>query len=419
MSSDNDEFFRALKTANVLVNNSTILQTSTPALSTFANKIRYLEWSLKKSEPKLFSDPEVRYLKNGLDKLDVLTNSYQANPQAVSQTDFDNAINELLIKFTPPRNINIEYDNVGEVIESVRDSSKLIIDDLSAQVTAERSHLAKLRSSQREVEKKVDELNALLSEQKGRITSLSDNYNKEFNAELEQFRAKHGVQRDDFEVQFQKITNGIELSNAKLVQQRSNDLDDELTEILGECETARMKSQGLVKEINDLYGIAGSNVMSGDLLKQAGEERTTYIWYSRIAMFFYLAAPSILFYLLAIKNGIQTDNLEALLKRAPLAAVFLIPAWYISGLAQKHRRVEVALRSLGLRLAAFEPYLAHFDTEEKNELKRQMADKFFDAQISTETTKSLNSKEISNYLDSVVGPMEKIIDVVKKNTGAK
>ena len=81
-------------------------------------------------------------------------------------------------------------------------------------------------------------------------------------------------------------------------------------------------------------------------------------------------------------------------------------------MAQRHRRVSVALRSLGIRIAAFDAYLANFSDEEKNAEKQKMTEVFFDAKISSDRTLPTDTKDVGKALDQLTGPLGKIVGIL-------
>ena len=167
------------------------------------------------------------------------------------------------------------------------------------------------------------------------------------------------------------------------------------------------EAKGVLAEINKIYGIAGNNALSGDFAKTAKEENNSYVLFNRFASFFYILIPASLIYLWYDLLGSGELSLSNLLFRLPISFVFLAPAIYFGNLAQKHRRVSIAFRSLGMRIATFDAYLATFDKTEKNEEKTKMASVFFDARISSERKNDTTYKDVGKALDQMSGPIEK------------
>ncbi|WP_108819344.1 hypothetical protein [Pseudovibrio sp. Alg231-02] len=415
MKSENEQFSEALRIVEILENNTTILQTDNPQLLNFANKVRYLNWSLQKSEPNLFSEAEVRFLLKGLDNLYSVSETLLKSPQSVVLSDYDNPINELLLKFSPPRNIIVENDDVDQIINRARINTKEITEGFEKEAQHLKSQLATSKRRQATLDKQISDLQLLLSEQKGQISNLSGVFKTEFSGVIDQVRAENKVQRDDFEVRFTKISNDIEQNHSSFIQERRSVLEEQISELIDGVTDARQKSEELVKEINGLYGIAGSNVMSGDLLKQAKDEREEYKFFSKVAIWLYIASPLSLI-LLVFFNDIDLNDYMSLIKRLPVAALFLLPAFFVSGIASRHRRVEIDLRSLGLRLAAFEPYLAQLSEEQQSNLRTEMAEKFFNYKISNEKHGDLNSKQLGKQLEGLISPIDSLMEMLKKHT---
>ncbi|MGA9411033.1 MAG: hypothetical protein WBV78_11390, partial [Roseobacter sp.] len=80
---------------------------------------------------------------------------------------------------------------------------------------------------------------------------------------------------------------------------------------------------------------------------------------------------------------------------------------------QRHRRVATALRSLGVRVATFDAYLANFELEERNNLKAKMASVFFDASISPDRIRNASSRELNKNIELFSDTLANFEDVLK------
>ena len=171
------------------------------------------------------------------------------------------------------------------------------------------------------------------------------------------------------------------------------------------------EAKGVLAEINKIYGIAGNNALSGDFAKTADNENDSYIKLNRFASFFYVATP-IAFIIVWIYFMWREPVITFDVLLRPFAVlVLLAPAIYFGNLAQKHRRVSIAFRSLGMRIATFDAYLATFEQPAKNEEKTKMAAAFFDAKISSDRSSETSYKDVGKALDQMSGPIEKIAKV--------
>lgn len=108
-----------------------------------------------------------------------------------------------------------------------------------------------------------------------------------------------------------------------------------------------------------------------------------------------------------------------LISKLPIAAIFLLPAFYLGNVAQRHKRVSVALRSLGVRVSTFDAYLANIEPTEQQKIKAEMANVFFAAQISPDRIRSSNSKEVSQTRDLMTAALDGVKGVVRSSGGGQ
>ena len=92
---------------------------------------------------------------------------------------------------------------------------------------------------------------------------------------------------------------------------------------------------------------------------------------------------------------------------------FFVPAAFFGSNAQRHRRVAVALRSLGIRVATFDAYLVNFEEAERNSLKEKMASIFFANNITPDRIASASKRDLDKVMDistKLFDRVEKLVD---------
>lgn len=81
---------------------------------------------------------------------------------------------------------------------------------------------------------------------------------------------------------------------------------------------------------------------------------------------------------------------ESLIKTVMLFSL-TAPAWYLAKESSKHRKVAYKARMLGTELAAFPLYAREFKDEDRLELRKNLADRFFGQELYNDSKASLNS----------------------------
>lgn len=81
---------------------------------------------------------------------------------------------------------------------------------------------------------------------------------------------------------------------------------------------------------------------------------------------------------------------ESLIKTVMLFSL-TTPAWYLAKESSKHRRVAYKARMLGTELASFPLYAREFKDEDRLELRKILADRFFGQELYNDSKASLNS----------------------------
>lgn len=101
---------------------------------------------------------------------------------------------------------------------------------------------------------------------------------------------------------------------------------------------------------------------------------------------------------------------QAIAIRLGITIALAVPATYCSREAGGHRRVERATRKLELQLASIDPYLAKFPPEERNEIKKSLAERFFSAQA---LHSSPEDDSIGNQADLIGMSVKQLADLAR------
>ncbi|KZK75382.1 hypothetical protein PsW64_05286 [Pseudovibrio sp. W64] len=410
-------YYEVLKNLEIIENNSKVLQRSNDSVSIYASRIEYLNWCIKTSDKVLFSARELIRLNSICDEIVSLLDILLSSSDEETLQELDSIITTALSLFSPPRKISVDIENVDEVLSHARTSTKMLQHDLNVELKKQRELLNENRRESVKVRKQLETLRSEVSVQQGHAESLADSYKALFDNQVEGFRVEFKDILLKMNENYSSRISKFDKKTDETLRFQLREIEEKTQEAVSATKTSSDKARDFVKEIRKLLSAAGADLMSGDMLKQAKVEEVEYRFYTKVALFLYLLSPSILVVLVGFSD-IDLNDWMSLLKRLPVAALFLVPAIYVSGLASKHRKMEISFRSLGLKMAAFEPYLNRLNDEDANLLRREMAEKFFNSRISIEKEQELSTKQLGSQLNAISEPLSKIIEMIKKTSGS-
>lgn len=394
-----------------------------PVADEVRKKFEYLKQCIDKTDLALISAHDLTQLAPQINAALAQANALEGNP-VVNSNAMDAQLNAALKIFPYPRRIpfiKAEAQSTINMIKKIYDTENL-----------------ESKNRLIELDKKIDEKQKLLDELQTKTTeskSLLDTLNAEFSSQKDIWSQQidNVISQKDVDATT-KISEFVE-SQANANAAATTDLNNTIAQLLSEGNKLHTKQKEKYKEIEDalvewssgiedkgkeilkntreIYEKTGSTALSMDFISSAVTEHKWYKFTVAMATILFLAGP-ISLAILMYYNGIEISNFEEIFKKLLLAVVFLIPAWFVNSIAQKHRRAEIAFRSLGLRIAAIEPYLALFPETERNEVKKSLAEAFFTAPISHERNKNSKIESLDKQVDAIIEPVGKLVDLVKK-----
>jgi len=391
-------------------------------------KVSFLKWVLEKSEPSLFSNGELNALNSHLSQIINHIPNNANNWAHLPQIESFLAQAYLIASYPRIQKIfrtdaNSFFEECEEKLNSIKAVGNSALAELKEVIEAEKSEtsesVAKIKPTIDHINDRLQLAERALVNSTEKIEGQFDNWETRLNTEIkeklgelvETFSVGQTARREEHEKLLKEIAEALRQAqantdktlsvNEKLVAEEKNRLEKSQSEYVSEA-------NDLLAKINKIYGVAGNNALSGDFSKTAKWESIAYYTMTIFAAIFYIAIPASFAYLWINYIDVAEFSFSNLLSRLPISLVFLAPALYFGNLAQKHRHVSIAFRSLGLRIATFDSYLANFDDAAKNEEKKKMAEVFFDAKISADRNLKTSNKEIGKTLDQLMVPIEKM-----------
>lgn len=386
-------------------------------------KFEYLKNCIEKTDINLISQHDLQQLQPVINNTLAQVNALTTNPVGHS-ANMDVQLNAGLKIFPYPRRIPFIKAEAQTIINAVRKTyeteikeSKKRLTDFDTTIIEKQKKLDDLQAKTDELRNLLDTLNAEFQSQKDlwseQIDSTISQKDAEATAKISEFVEKQAEANAAAKTDLNNTIQQLITSGTKLEKEQKDKLTETENKLHDWASRTEEKGNEILKNTREIYEKTGSTALSMDFISSAATEHKWYQITVAVATVLFLAGPISLAILLYY-SGIEISNFEEIFKKLLLAVVFLIPAWFVNSIAQKHRRAEIAFRSLGLRIAAIEPYLALFPEAERNEVKKQLSEAFFTAPISHERNRNSKAESLDKQVDAIIEPVSKLIDLVKK-----
>jgi len=389
-----------------------------PRFKELNDMLDYVSWLLKTSSCALLTASELQTITQ---QLKSVTNYLVNNANNWSHyAHVSNAFGAIFNILPYPRIKKIFRSEANDAIEEITGKISILkaglsetIGDTEAKIEAEVTKLKSFvgdeinsaKTDFEEIKTEQAELQESLSEVQDEISALDTKMQTQFEvwgadnrsqiaerlSELSETFSDAQAKRSD---EFQELKNAFSSSLANLndsiktVHKENAENQKVAKKALQQSqEEYEAQAKEVLDNINGFYEKAGQTVLSGDFVNSAKEEKTLYETNAKYAKGLMVAAVivlGIMWLLLVVNKG--SFEITDLLMRLPISIVILIPAFYFASLANQHRKSAIKLRSLGLRIKAFDAFLASADVDEKKQLRGDLAPIFFeDSQGSSET----------------------------------
>lgn len=122
-------------------------------------------------------------------------------------------------------------------------------------------------------------------------------------------------------------------------------------------------------------------------------------------------------FLVTIQNGLALWSTEyskiefswgSLVKSLMLISL-TTPAWYLTRESSQHRKVAYKAKMLGTELASFPLYVREFKDEDRFELRKNLADRFFGQELYNDSSNAKNSNDVSIEQVKLIAEANKVL----------
>jgi hypothetical protein len=387
----------------------------------FNDKTDYVRWILETSSPAYLSSTELDQTANELTS--IASNLANNAANFGHYPHISNNFASILARLPYPRVKKIFRSDANEVIDEFRSTVLELQRSLTESVEKPTKQLSEIQNKSEELKRDADELRASLADLDHRIDAQITNYEARVSAQVTEKLTELSNDFSEAQIErsadFQQTENSIQEMISQMrseVTQIQKDARQQKTELRSELAASKKdfesKANSIITDLNGLYDTAGQTALAAGFAGSAKEESVLFTRYSVLA--------SVVFILVAILTASlwfslsRTDNFSfnEMLMRLPVSAVFIVPGLYLASLASKHRKSAVKLRSLSLRIKAFDAYLANAPVEQSQELRSQLVREFFEEQPDLPTRGGISIGGGGKQTESLISLLEKSIEKI-------
>lgn len=344
-------------------------------------------------------------------------NNFSSNKNIAHLIETNNHLDNVLsyMGSIPRLDALANTEELGEAASSYRKSIGVLVRSLEKQLLA-------VVEEKNALHVKLQELTAEVDTQKQRADNVIAQMQQQFSTAQESRQtesvALESKRSTEFEVaeksrQEQNVNSHAErekkfselMVHAKeQLQVIRNQLEDDTRELMGTLEEQKSHAEKIV-------GIISTEAVAHGYGKTANEERdAAKIWRRTAvgALVVWIIAGLIFFAL----TYAQDLSFSALARQFLISTPFILLAGFAALQVSKHQRAERVNRQQELEIAAIDPYLATFDDETRNEVKRNLADKLF-GQRDMEPTKG-DSKQMFDLMTDTLKSVKQLQESLAK-----
>lgn len=317
---------------------------------------------------------------------------------------------------------NIPLQDRGTAAHELGEAAAAYRKSVGSLVRAFEKQFASLATEKDALQTRIQELTTEVAAQKQRADNVITQMQQQFAVAQESRQTEaanqEGKRVSEFETAEERRAQ--EHDSAQSIRQQL--IDQFLTEIKGTHDSLRVELTGSGKALIDsleeqkayaekVVGIISTEAVAHGYGRTANEERNAakgWRWVAVGALVVWIVA-GVFFFGLTYERDL---SFSALARQFLISTPFVLLAGFAALQVSKHQRAERFNRQQELEIAAIDPYLATFDDETRNEVKRALAEKLF-GQRETETLKG-ESKQIFDTVADTLKTVKQLQESLKK-----
>lgn len=378
---------------------------------------KFIRSYLTAQDPLLISPAHLSNAQGQIQQMRGQLNNFASNRNVAHLNEANNYLDSVLsyLASIPHLDKKVLVQELGETAASYKKSVGSLVRTFEKQ-------LAGLTNEKNTLQARIEELAAEVSAHKQRADNIIAQMQQQFSVaqESRQAEAVSNESKRTNEFEAAEETRAEESETTQVARQKL--FDAFMTGAKTAHETLRVElanqSKLLIDSLGEqkvhaekVVGIISTEAVAHGYGKTANEERSAAkVW--RL-----VAVGALVVWIIAglAFFGLTYDkdlSLSALARQFLISTPFVLLAGFAALQVSKHQRAERLNRQQELEIAAIDPYLATFDDDTRNAVKRQLAEKLF-GQREIEASKG-GSKQIFDTVTDTLNAVKHLQDALKK-----
>lgn len=284
------------------------------------------------------------------------------------------------------------------------------------------STTAKIVHKAHDLENKLTKLNETIAAQETRLNeldALAETRKQATDASLSEWQKQFSDAQDNRSTEFnswrEKADDKATSSTKALVDKTSGALEDHSTKFKERIDTIISDADNKHQAILNLYELTATTSVAGGYLKNANDEAKQANFWRWASVLFIAATATWLVCAYSLNTGTNDFgeiDWSKLLMTFSLTGVLLWGSAYAAQQSTKHRNSEKKTRWFALEVAAFDPFISSMETEQQNELKKQLSERLFGQSSSSDDDPRVIDEHFTNVL---AGAISKAIEKLPKH----
>lgn len=378
---------------------------------------KFIRSFLTELDPLLVSPAHLTNSQGQIQQIRGQLNSFADNRNVGHLNEANNFLDNVLtyLASIPRQDKTATVQELGEAAATYKKS-------VGSLVQAFEKRLASLTTEKDALQGRIQELTAEVSAQKQRADNVITQMQQQFSVaqESRQTEAVSNESKRAGEFEAAEEARADENETAQAARQKS--FDEFLMGAKASHESLSVElannSKSLIESLEKqkahaekVVGIISTEAVAHGYGKTANEERhAAKVWrIVAVAALVVWIIAGLVFFALTYDKDL---SLSALARQFLISTPFVLLAGFAALQVSKHQRVERLNRQQELEIAAIDPYLATFDDDTRNEVKRQLAEKLF-GQREVETPKG-DTKQIFDAVSDTLKTVKQLQESLKK-----
>ena len=284
------------------------------------------------------------------------------------------------------------------------------------------------------LQQRLEQLNTEIENQRGRLDSAIAEFQKQFSEAEERRRNEHGQEEkqrasgyvqaqteraetfransEEWQKTYQNLKDEIAKAHETLTEKHGSSIQELESNFTQSAEVYMQELESHKERAQELVYVIANTGMVGGYQKIANEERRSANRWHVITIGSLLCLIGFAIYAFASTIG-EEVKIATFLGRAFVAVTFGILAAYAARQADRHQEIERNSRRVELALASIDPYLAGLPDDTLQEVKKDLAQRFFGQQDSERAKRK--EKFSGNAADLLRMTVEALVDIAKKS----